>query len=78
MKIVLRLNHRCPEFRGAANSNQAHHHCPFAVPSLIPACRETVDLGWKSLAEFIFFNLKRYTIPELEEGAQPKKPFPPS
>ena len=31
-KLLIRLNPRCPELRGAANPNQARYHCPFAVP----------------------------------------------
>ena len=30
--LLMRLNPRCPELRGAAKPNQARYHCPFAVP----------------------------------------------
>ena len=31
-KLLMRLNPRCPELRGAANPHQARYHCLFAVP----------------------------------------------
>ena len=46
-KLLMHLNPQCPEFRGAANPNQIH--LPFQFVD--PACRDTKDLGWKSLAE---------------------------
>ena len=51
----MRLNPQCPERRGAANPNQARYHCLIIVrlpfQFVDPACRDTEDLGWKSLAE---------------------------
>ena len=75
----MRLNPRCHELRGAANPNQARYHCPLPFQFVDPTCRDTEDLGWKSLAEvvdffpkwlwrFRFFNLKWYKIPELGGG----------
>ena len=31
-KLLMRLNPRCAELRGAENPNQARYQCPFAVP----------------------------------------------
>ena len=49
----MRLNPRYPQLRGAANPNlQSRSAKPFQFVD--PACRDTEDLGWKSLAEIKF------------------------
>ena len=45
-KLLTRLNHRCPELRGAANPNRAHNYCTFTVPSRRSSNAGAQDLGW--------------------------------
>ena len=51
-KLLMRLNPRCPELRGAANPNQARlSFVRLTFQFVDPACRDTEDLGWKGLVE---------------------------
>ena len=88
-KLLMRLNPRCPELRGAANPIQARYQCPFAVPirrSSMPGHRRfRMEKLNKNIKFFIFsemtvdlaFLLSR-GMQFQSWGPQPKKPFHPS
>ena len=55
----MRLNPRCPELRGAANPNEAHYHCPFAVPIRISSISGHRGFRMEKLGrniKFLFFS----------------------
>ena len=78
------FKHRCPELRGARNPNQAHFHCPLAVPirrSSMPEHRgfRMENLG-RNIKFLIFFEMTvKIQISSISRagGQRPKRPFHP-